>query len=690
MMIVVGDELNCLYAGDELRKGISKLASFTAPPDAIFLQDALLDKAHLLDLRTVAGVAPTVGFFLDSGGRRWKWREKERFRGRLILDSPLKNRANQIKLTGEASKLKYAPPTRTLEHQLDLEKKRRKKPDGKKLKQVVKGNSRDTVVQESGEACEEPQRSRDVHGGKRSLSRASESSRAAKVARTIDSKVVMTQLKTKMKGRKLPPIISGSPMLNLIARKKAQTSGRSPNQLVRSPRSTGTLKSPSLDALSPVSVHATPASLHALSPIPGHGAPSTMRDRLFPAPTHGSKRRPRKLTSIIWSEPIYIDGFLMQGQCNYCNNIFPASKVSGTSQLARHLKVCEVKCSMDGLVQQMKNSDEIDPDWKFDQEIARSELVKLVVLHGLPFSFVEYVGFRKFCAVVNPWFKPISRITIQNDCIEAYHQYRSYNETFFKNCNHRVSLTGDMWTSNQKLGYLCITCHWIDKNWKVKHRIIRFCLVETPHDIWSFKPGMADGSDYPTSNLYFLEIWSVKVVLDEQEKSSNATIRIMVREMKKKFHKYFMESYLTNCIPVVLDPRFKMELVEFRLKKYFGVGADKHILEVKEAIAALFLAYAAEVEDLNSMSQEQSGEETGLADDALSDFDEHIKLKKANSCNELQRYLEEDFHPRTPDFDILKWWAVNSPRYPVLGNIARLYQLRPLPLSLRLARAEEL
>jgi hypothetical protein len=133
----------------------------------------------------------------------------------------------------------------------------------------------------------------------------------------------------------------------------------------------------------------------------------------------------------------------------------------------------------------MKNSDEIDPDWKFDQENARIELLKLVVLHGLPFSFVEYAGFRKFCAVVNPWFKPISRVTIQYDCIAAYHQYRSYNENFFKNCNHRVSLTGDMWTSNQKLGYFCITCHWIDSKWKVKHRIIRFCLVETPHDAWN-------------------------------------------------------------------------------------------------------------------------------------------------------------------------------------------------------------
>jgi hypothetical protein len=97
----------------------------------------------------------------------------------------------------------------------------------------------------------------------------------------------MTQLKAKRIGRKLPPIISGSPMLNMIARKKAQTSRRSPNQHARSPISTGTLKSPSLDALSPNSVHATPASLHALSPHPGHGTPSTVRDRLFPAPTHG-------------------------------------------------------------------------------------------------------------------------------------------------------------------------------------------------------------------------------------------------------------------------------------------------------------------------------------------------------------------------------------------------------------------
>ncbi|KAK1616815.1 hypothetical protein QYE76_022332 [Lolium multiflorum] len=95
---------------------------------------------------------------------------------------------------------------------------------------------------------------------------------------------------------------------------------------------------------------------------------------------------------------------------------------------------------------------------------------------------------------------------------------------------------------------------------------------------------------------------------------------------------------------------------------------------------ALFLAYEAQIEEnINIQSQEKNGEEAGLADDALSDFDEHVKLKKAKSHSELQRYLEEDFHPRTPDFDILKWWVVNSPRYPIPGSIARDVLVVPAP-----------
>jgi hypothetical protein len=115
------------------------------------------------------------------------------------------------------------------------------------------------------------------------------------------------------------------------------------------------------------------------------------------------------------------------------------------------------------------------------------------------------------------------------------------------------------------------------------------------------------GSNYPTSNLYFIEICSVKCVLDEQAKSGNATIRTMVTEMKKKFHKYFMESYFTNCIPVVLDPRFKLEHVVFWLKQYFGIDdAKNHIVEVKIAIKEFFTEYGAEFGGNGDILEEQS------------------------------------------------------------------------------------
>jgi hypothetical protein len=129
----------------------------------------------------------------------------------------------------------------------------------------------------------------------------------------------------------------------------------------------------------------------------------------------------------------------------------------------------------------------------------------------------------------------------------------------------------------------------------------------------------------------------VKCVLDEQAKSGNATIRLMVTEMKKKFHKYFMESYLTNCVPVVLDPRFKLEHVVFRLNQYFGIDdAKNHIVEVKIAIKELFTEYAAEFGGNGDILDEQSSQEGVLADSSLSDWHKHVKTKKSTSRCELQ------------------------------------------------------
>jgi hypothetical protein len=49
---------------------------------------------------------------------------------------------------------------------------------------------------------------------------------------------------------------------------------------------------------------------------------------------------------------------------------------------------------------------------------------------------------------------------------------------------------------------------------------------------------VVSGTRYPTSNLYFHEIWNVKQVLESDTSRRNPTIASMVSDMKAKFDKY--------------------------------------------------------------------------------------------------------------------------------------------------------
>ena len=54
--------------------------------------------------------------------------------------------------------------------------------------------------------------------------------------------------------------------------------------------------------------------------------------------------------------------------------------------------------------------------------------------------------------------------------------------------------------------------------------------------------------------------------MSKEESNENPTIRSMVQEMKKKFLKYWKHSYVTICIPIILDPRSKRKFLEYNLK----------------------------------------------------------------------------------------------------------------------------
>ncbi|CAH1442265.1 unnamed protein product [Lactuca virosa] len=98
------------------------------------------------------------------------------------------------------------------------------------------------------------------------------------------------------------------------------------------------------------------------------------------------------------------------------------------------------------------------------------------------------------------------------------------------------------------------------------------------------------GSDYPTSNLYLIEVFRLKETLDKVALSKNDFIRTMFTKTKEKFDKYWGECHLVMAFASVLDPRFKMKLVEFSFPTIYS-NLGKNIEEVKIALYEMYEEY---------------------------------------------------------------------------------------------------
>ena len=79
--------------------------------------------------------------------------------------------------------------------------------------------------------------------------------------------------------------------------------------------------------------------------------------------------------------------------------------------------------------------------WKFDQDLIRSALAKMIALDELPIKFVEGDGFKNLMSVACPRFKIPSRWTVSRDIFNIFVEERLNLKNFFKSNCQRVSLT---------------------------------------------------------------------------------------------------------------------------------------------------------------------------------------------------------------------------------------------------------
>ncbi|CAI0387864.1 unnamed protein product [Linum tenue] len=201
-------------------------------------------------------------------------------------------------------------------------------------------------------------------------------------------------------------------------------------------------------------------------------------------------------------------------------------------------------------------------------------------------------------------------------------------------------------------------------------------------EIFSEITELFSGSKYPTANLFFPKICDLRIKLNEWGLDPNPVIFGMASQMSLKFDKYWDDIHLVLAVSVVLDPRYKLHVIEYYAGKFGNTETGLVAENIKQMICGLIRDYQTKAENKSGSESGTSSSGYGTASATELDFELFVSQRKKSKTSlittELDMYLAEDIIPRTAEFDLLLWWKLNGLKYPTLQSIARDFLAIPI------------
>ncbi|GAU45889.1 hypothetical protein TSUD_24910 [Trifolium subterraneum] len=216
----------------------------------------------------------------------------------------------------------------------------------------------------------------------------------------------------------------------------------------------------------------------------------------------------------------------------------------------------------------------------------------------------------------------------------------------------------------QSVGYCCPT----SVEWK---RVETLCdLLKPFYNITN----LISGSSYPTSNLYFGEIWKIECLLRSYLTSEDPLIQNMTTKIKEKFDKYWSEYSVILAFATILDPTKKLKFVRYAYSKLDPLTSEDKSKSVKMMLEKLCAEYVNnEILYSNPSSSQQVVQPPSrrLASIDELEFEEFENQETTDiGKTELVAYLDELRMPSSACFDILAYWKEKRRKSPTLVRIA--------------------
>ena len=113
------------------------------------------------------------------------------------------------------------------------------------------------------------------------------------------------------------------------------------------------------------------------------------------------------------------------------------------------------------------------------QEFCLKKLAFFIAKDMRPISTVEGVGFKEFCAALEPRFVVPCRATVSDRIVKLY---ESTKEGVMASVRDKpVSLTTDGWTSLATDAYVTVTAHWISDDWNMYNKVLQTAELKETH-----------------------------------------------------------------------------------------------------------------------------------------------------------------------------------------------------------------
>ncbi|KAK5784426.1 hypothetical protein PVK06_038950 [Gossypium arboreum] len=288
-------------------------------------------------------------------------------------------------------------------------------------------------------------------------------------------------------------------------------------------------------------------------------------------------------------------------------------------------------------------------------------------------------------SIASPNFKNISRYTAARDVLMYYAKERDHVKEELAKAPGLICLNFDNWNlKHTNDEYICITAHWVDENWKLQKRIIRFRALFPPYD----------GLNIADELVLCLSQWGIDNKIFSITLDNASYNDIMVSCLKNRFcanqailcdGAFFQVrccAHILNLIVKagleladdVVDPRYKLNYVQYCFTTIYDIHASDFVETILSNLRLLFdeyvkkskstsssLAGSSNVSDKNPVDSSLDEQNVNSVD-FRGDFDESDDYKRylnesstRSEKSQLDIYLEEPELELNSQIDVLDY-----------------------------------